>query len=139
MGFKADFLDAHERHWHDAEFLYQGQCWANADHLYGFAVECGLKGLMLVFGMKVDPSGKPKDKKDQEHARNIWQRFESYRCGHPRGTGYALPNVNPFNKWDVSDRYAHRSNFNQQWTQSHQAGAKLVSELIRKAKKEGLI
>lgn len=32
----ADFLDAHERHWDDAERLFAVQRWANADHLYGY-------------------------------------------------------------------------------------------------------
>ena len=43
---KADFLDAHQRHWDDAEHLLQAQRWANADHLYGFAAECGLKAVV---------------------------------------------------------------------------------------------
>jgi hypothetical protein len=52
-----DFYDAHQRHWDDAELLYEKQRWANADHLYGMAAECGLKQLMLAFGMTFD-SGK---------------------------------------------------------------------------------
>ena len=30
---KADFLDAHNRHWKDAELLFNAKRWANADHL----------------------------------------------------------------------------------------------------------
>lgn len=41
-----DFVDAHERHWRDAELLWQHQRWANADQLYGLSAECGLKALM---------------------------------------------------------------------------------------------
>lgn len=41
-----NFLDAHHRHWDDAELLYQAQRWANADHLFGVSAECGLKRLM---------------------------------------------------------------------------------------------
>ena len=44
-----DFLDAHLRHWTDAELLYAAQRWANADHLYGISAECGLKGLTETF------------------------------------------------------------------------------------------
>ena len=44
-----DFLDAHMRHWTDAELLYAAQRWANADHLYGISAECGLKGLTETF------------------------------------------------------------------------------------------
>jgi len=42
----ADFLDAHERHWTDAEILFAQGRFANADHLYGLSAECGLKWLM---------------------------------------------------------------------------------------------
>ena len=46
-----DFLDAHKRHWADAELLYNEDRWANADHLYGMAAECGLKRLILLFAL----------------------------------------------------------------------------------------
>lgn len=137
---KTDFLDAHERHWGDAERLFQAQRWANADHLYGMAAECGMKRLMLAFGMNVNPTtGNPLDNKDYKHAKNIWARFESYRTGHAQGAGYALPAGNPFGNWDVSDRYAHQSNFDQARAQGHQAGALTIRNLIAKAQHEGLL
>lgn len=137
---KADFLDAHERHWEDAERLYQAQRWANADHLYGMAAECGLKRLMLAFGMRVDAvTGSPVDKKDWRHANSVWMRFESYRSGHVHGTGYALPSGNPFENWDVTDRYAHQSNFDQALAHGHQVGAQVVRQFIAKAQREGLL
>lgn len=49
-----DFLDAHRRHWEDAELLHEHARWANANQLYGIAAECGMKRLMLVFGMPLD-------------------------------------------------------------------------------------
>lgn len=136
---QADFLDAHERHWEDAERLWQAQRWANADHLYGIAAECGLKRLMMVFGMSVDSGGSPVDKKDWKHANHIWERFESYRCGHAQGTGYALPPGNPFSEWDVAERYAHQSNFDQGWVEKHREGAKAVHHLIDQAPRDGLL
>lgn len=137
---QADFLDAHERHWDDAERLYQALRWANADHLYGMAAECGLKRLMLAFGMSVDPTtGRPVDREDWKHANNVWARFESYRSGHTQGTGYVLSPGNPFTHWDVSDRYAHQSNFDQARAQEHQMGAQAVRNLIAKAQREGLL
>lgn len=137
---QADFLDAHERHWSDAERLFQAQRWANADHLYGMAAECGLKRLMMVFGMSVDTAtGSPVNNKDWKHVNNIWARFESYRSGHAQGTGYALSPNNPFAHWDVSDRYAHQSDFDQARVQGHQAGTQAVRSLIAKAQREGLL
>lgn len=137
---QADFLDAHERHWGDAERLFQAQRWANADHLYGMAAECGMKRLMLAFGMPYD-TGKdwPVSKQDRAHADGTWVRFESYRSGHAHGVGYGLPAGNPFGNWDVSDRYAHQSNFDQARAQGHQAGALTIRNLIGKAQREGLL
>ena len=137
---RADFLDAHQRHWHDAEYLFQNQRWANSDHLYGMATECGLKRMMEIFGMEINSSsGSPQDKKDREHANIIWERFESYRSGRVEGTGYELPTDNPFNNWNVSDRYAHQSGFNQAEVQAHQAGAMVVCGLIKRAQRDGLL
>ena len=137
---QADFLDAHERHWVDAESLFQAQRWANADHLYGMAAECGLKRLMLAFGMPFDTvKDRPVNQTDRQHADGIWARFESYRCGHHHGTGYVLPGANPFNNWHVSQRYAHQSHFDQAYAEAHQAGAIRVRSLVKKAQREGLI
>ncbi|HBO0810522.1 TPA: SAM-dependent methyltransferase [Pseudomonas aeruginosa] len=137
---QADFLDAHERHWDDAERLWQAQRWANADHLYGMAAECGLKRLMLAFGMPYDATrDRPANSSDRVHANGTWARFESYRSGHGQGAGYVLPANDPFDNWDVSDRYAHQSNFDQALAQGHHAGAQSVRSLIAKAQREGLL
>lgn len=137
---KADFLDAHDRHWDDAERLLQAQRWANADHLYGMAAECGLKRMMLAFGMPYDATrDRPADQQNRVHAKGVWERFESYRSGHVQGTGYVLPPNNPYHDWDVSDRYAHQSNFDQARAQGHQVGAQVVRSLIDKAQNEGLL
>lgn len=137
---QADFLDAHERHWEDAERLFQAQRWANADHLYGMAAECGLKRLMLAFGMKFDAARNcPANASDRRHADGIWARYESYRCGHHLGAGFVFPNTNPFDDWHVSQRYAHRHHFDQVRAQAHRSGAQTVRELVKKAQKEGLL
>ena len=137
---QVDFQDAHERHWEDAERLLAVQRWANADHLYGMAAECGLKRLMLAFGMLSDPANDmPADKRDRKHADGVWARFESYRSGHHRGAGFVLPTGNPFADWEVSQRYAHQRNFDAARATAHKAGARLVCQLVKKAVLEGLI
>ena len=137
---KADFLDAHQRHWDDAERLLQAQRWANADHLYGMAAECGLKQLTVAHGMQLDPkTGNPKDKKDWKHVNDIWARFESYRSGRLTGIGDALPTPSPFADWDVTQRYAHQSSFDEARAQAHQAGAMIVCELIKQAQRTGML
>ena len=137
---QADFYDAHQRHWMDAETLFQRQRWANADHLYGMTAECGLKRLMLAFGMSYNPTcDRPASAQDRVHANGIWARFESYRCGHHQGAAYVLPTPNPFTDWDVAQRYAHQSNFGQPRVEAHRDGARQVRDLIQKAQREGLI
>lgn len=137
---QVDFLDAHERHWDDAERLFKAQRWANADHLYGMAAECGLKRLMLAFGMPFDAAkNRPANASDRQHVDGIWARFESYRCGHHQGAGYALPPTNPFDDWHVSQRYAHQRYFDQPLAQAHQSGARAIRALVRQAQKEGLL
>lgn len=137
---QADFLDAHERHWDDAERLLKAGRWANADHLHGLAAECGLKRLMLAFGMHVDPNtGNPRDGQDRKHVDGIWTRFESYRSGRVQGASYALSNINPFLNWSVSDRYAHQSNFDQERAHKHKVASQVIHQFIVKAKLEGLL
>lgn len=134
-----DFLDAHRRHWDDAERLVEAQRWANADHLYGLAAECGLKRLMLAFGMPFDADkGRPQKREDRVHVNDLWFRLESYRSGSIPGAGYMLPPTNPFDDWDISDRYAHQANFSQARAQAHQAGAAAICELVKRAQLEGL-
>lgn len=124
----SDFFDAHHRHWEDAEFLYGDSRWANADHLYGMAAECGLKRLMEAFGMPVDATGRPSARKDQLHANGAWTRYESYRSGRDQA-GYPLPD-NPFVDWDVSQRYARRSEFDHARVEAHRRGAQIVQRLL---------
>ncbi len=130
----SDFLDAHHRHWEDAEFLHGDSRWANADHLYGMAAECGLKRLMQVFGMPIDAMGRPSNKDDRRHVTDIWTRYETYRSGHGQA-GYSLPN-NPFVDWDVSQRYARRSEFDQARMDAHRQGAQIVRNLLSRVELE---
>ena len=133
---QTDFLDAHGRHLRDAEFLWQQGRLANADHLFGMAAECGLKRLMLAFGM---PFGQkkpdmPDDPADQKHVQEIWQRYETYRSKHVSGAGYALSMENPFSDWRVSQRYASESEFDVTRVKKHKEGAEQVGRLITQAR-----
>lgn len=135
-----DFFDAHNRHWKDAEQLFNAARWANADHLYGLAAECGLKRLMMIFGMNVDATtGSPTERKDRAHANTAWMRYESYRSGHRQGAHYALSTEHPFANWDVSQRYANQSHFDQPRALAHRTGADSVSRLMNKATLDGLL
>jgi hypothetical protein len=135
----ADFLDAHRRHLRDADTLWDATCLANADHLYGMAAECGLKRLMIAFGMTTDGMGTPTERKDKIHIDAVWDRYDAYRSGHVEGLQYGLPPTNPFNDWSASQRYAPEQNFDRARVKPHRIGAHTVTELIQKAKTEGLL
>lgn len=134
----ADFPDAHERHWKDAELLLDKKRLANADHLYGLSAECGLKALMQAFGMQVTSFGHPEGK-DKVHVERVWQRYESYRWGHPFGVRYPLPLKNYFSDWDINHRYSNRRAFSKERVESHRRGAIIVRRLVLRAKREGLL
>lgn len=134
-----DFLDAHERHWVDAEYLYALQRWANADHLYGLAAECGLKGLTETFKGSSLESGQRRHIMEAYKPHNAWDIFESYRSGNALGAKFLLPTINPFTDWDVSQRYANQNRFNQASVDPHRKGAELVMDLMIKADLEGLL
>ncbi|MCY0964707.1 hypothetical protein [Parathalassolituus penaei] len=135
---KTDFLNAHQRHWRDAELLFQQQRWANADHLYGFSAECGLKALMIEFGMPHTDSY-PEREKDRKHIDKVWCRYSTYQEGHDKGPGFALPATEPFSNWNASDRYAHDNQFSELDTTNHRIAADLIWQLIKKAQRDGLL
>lgn len=136
---QTDFLDAHLRHQTDAEHLFGLQRLANADHLYGMAAECGLKRLMLAFGMRFDSENdRPENSIDRKHADGVWARFEAYRSGHAAGPDYE-PGDNPFADWKVEQRYAAQCHFTQAVVSQHRAGAARVCSLIKKAELAGLL
>lgn len=125
-----DFLDAHRRHWDDAERLFQAQRWANADHLYGIAAECGLKALIeKLKGGSLD-SGDKLHVMEEKKPSNAWLKYQTYISGHAKAAKLSLPTINPFSDWSVSQRYANQSNFDRVRAQAHQEGAAAVVVLI---------
>ena len=135
---QSDFFDSHNRHLSDALSLYRLQRWANADHLFGLAAECGLKRLMIAFGIKTDNDGTPEGKY-KIHINKLWGKYDTVRTGHNQGVGYALSSTNPFRIWDISDRYGSQSNFDQERVDQHRLGAEEVDRLIKRARKDGLL
>ncbi|MDR2376699.1 MAG: hypothetical protein LBD96_09720 [Treponema sp.] len=102
---QTDFYNAYKRHWEDADYLFNDSRWANADHLYGYAAECGLKCLMRQFGMILDPATGSPYPQDRLHINDLWHRYEAYRAGFG-AAAYLLPRPNPFVNWRISQRYA---------------------------------
>ena len=133
-----DFLDSHHRHWHDAELLFREERWANADQLYGLAAECGLKRLMIEFGMPHDSSG-PSERKDKVHVNRLWRRFEDYRSGHSVGPAFSLPQGEPFEDWSIEQRYAATDEISEGQVQAHRTACEMTRALVKMATMQGLL
>lgn len=135
---QADFSDANERHWHDAELLLTGERWANADHLYGFSAECGLKALMVAFGMPCNEVGSPREQRDWKHIDKLSTRYEAYRSGSAFAD-YRCDDVDAFANWLVSDRYANQAEFDANYVAVHRNAAQAIRSLLKTARREGVI
>lgn len=134
---KEDFLDAHRRHLSDADYLFLDERWANADHLYGVAAECGLKALIeKLKGGSLESRDRLHVMEDKKPS-NAWLKYQTYISGHAKAAKLSLPTISPFSDWLVSQRYANQSNFSHARVQAHQEGAKAVAVLIKKIPVEG--
>ena len=133
MSHAPDYTDSYSRHWEDAELLYGNERWANADQLYGFSAECGLKAVMVVLGMKVDDTG-PEDPKYREHAKKLWRVFVQFAADR-NGAKYIalLPDGEPFSDWSHHDRYAHRENFDKTNVEPHREAAQEIRQMGEQA------
>lgn len=133
MALPVDFADAHRRHWEDAELLFGHGRLGNADQLYGFSAECGLKAVMVALGMALDPSGRP-PRKYARHVHDLWPLFGKFASGHGGGR-YAkqLAGQNPFADWSHHDRYARKGYAGSGELSKHRAGARQVRQMVQMA------
>ena len=138
MAHPADYSDAHHRHWEDAELLFDGQRWANADHLYGFSAECGLKAVMTRLGMPLDPDGGPADSEYRKHVHELWPAFRTF-VQNRDGARYAklLPDGEPFADWSHHDRYVNRVCIEQANVTGHREAALQVRGMVELATQDG--
>ena len=133
----ADFAGAHRRHWNDAELLYRHQRWANADQLYGFSAECGLKAVMRSLGMPVDTTGTP-ERKYLKHLPDLWPIFQDFAKGRDGGQYLdRLPIREPFADWSHHDRYAHSEGFSRATLEPHRDAARGIRQMVATAEQDG--
>ncbi len=135
-----DYLDAFERHSHDAEILYQRARWANADHLFGVSAECGLKAVMLALDiLRLDHRGRPQ-RDYQVHIDELWNKFTSLGAGSQAGKYIGLiPNQNPFSNWRIEQRYAPASSITQSIAHQHRTALDDVRRVVLEAKLDGIL
>jgi len=70
------------------------------------------------------------------HINAVWSKYEAYRAGSGVA-GYALPVQNPFDTWDISQRYANDADFAPSEVNVHRQGARTVHALVNRAILEG--
>jgi hypothetical protein len=71
-----DYAAAAKRHFDDAKHLQAEERLVNADHLYGFSVECALKAILKETRiLELLPDGRPTEKTHRKHADGIWDEF----------------------------------------------------------------
>ena len=135
----ANFTDAHRRHWEDAELLFAHARWANADQLYGYSAECGLKLVMESLGMAVDDTGAPAGRQHRVHVQELWPEFIAFAGSRREGARYLalLPSGEPFKDWSHHDRYAHQMHFDEQHAQRHRQAANEVRRVAELAFEDG--
>ncbi len=136
-----DFRDAAERHWLDAALLFEKDRMANADHLLGMAAECALKAIMLGLGMMLTADGRPREEQHRVHINKLWNEFVTFaenRNG-ARYVAYLLEGENPFDAWDVNQRYHHRSSFFRDQVEQHQNAAEKIMFILQKAFSDGVV
>lgn len=139
MAHPADFVDAHRRHWEDAELLFGNARWASADQMYGFSAECGLKAVMKELGMSVDATGTP-ERKHRRHVQDLWPVFRTFARGHGGERHlHRLPEENPFRDWSHHDRYAHRRHWMEANLGRHRDAARGVRNMVELARQDGLL
>ena len=132
MPHDADFEDAHRRHWADAELLFDRGRWPNADQLYGYSAECGLKAVMRSLGMEVKRYGVPASEEHRKHVQDIWPVFQSFVADRS-GQRFLrwLPAGKPFADWSHHDRYAPGRHFDRAGTAQHRAAAQEIRGMVQ--------
>lgn len=131
MNLMAHFPKAHWRHWEDAELLFAHRRWGNADHLFGFSAECGLKAIMARHGMALDAFGHPRESSHRKHIRDLWAEFDHFMKRRPSEYRRFLPPGRPFSDWSHQDRYSDSGYSDRAAVERHRAAARGILRMVR--------
>ncbi|MBO1419146.1 hypothetical protein [Streptomyces sp. FH025] len=149
------------RHHSDAVYLHDDGRLPNADHHFGFAVECALKSLMLrytrVSVAPIKPGGQPTSKpyipqqggkpKYIEHLPEAWSDAGDVIADAALllngRTGGALSAIlaasTPFATWSVHDRYSDGSSVIEADVRARRAASELILGLHERALIDGVL
>ncbi len=136
-----DYRDAAERHWEDADPLLADNRNANADHLLGLSAECALKAVMQGLGMPLRADGIPDQREHRVHINDLWDEFVSFAQNRGQAV-YSLEigaRANPFDDWDIGQRYCHRSIITPAIATRHKQGARTAMQVLTRAVLDGVV
>lgn len=117
--------------------LFACERWPNADQLYGFSAECGLKAVMVELGMPVDETGAPTLEKHRKHVHELWPEFAQFVNGPAQGAWFRdFPGGEPFRDWRHHDRYANGRQFDRRSVDPHRKAADRICRMVRQFAQE---
>lgn len=96
---RENYANAAQRHWKDAEILFNADRIANADHLYGLAAECALKALWEPF----PGSSEKKNFRVHMDGNKLFDNLVSFL--NSRNLNLSLPENPPYDDWAIDQRY----------------------------------
>ena len=111
MTGNVDFQGASKRHYRDAELLMTNKRISNAGHLFGFAAECGIKALLVAYGLKTDSrTGDIKENKKpyryKTHVNTLINNVQTFSSSRQYSKYLGMmPNLNSFSDWNTGHRY----------------------------------
>lgn len=133
------FYNAFSRHDTDADLLLESGRWANADHHYGLAAECALKALLLQQGIPPNNGDMPSGQQYRPYRAHINLLWNSYQSFMQTRSAYTIPATNPFQDWDIAQRYAPEKEITEPATRNHAAAVGTLKQVIRQAILDGVL
>ena len=136
-----DFPQSAVRHFADAKLLESAGRFANSGHLYGLGSECGLKALLVSFGLQTDRDGSPiKLTTFREHI-NVFPSLGNTLVLFLSGRGGAhylamIPSIQHFADWRVEHRYFSESSIPQSFA-NWKVAAEEVGAMLDQLRTEG--
>jgi hypothetical protein len=144
MAGSVDFQGASRRHYRDAELLMTNKRIPNAGHLFGFAAECGIKALLVAYGLKTDPrSGDIQEKKRpyryKTHVNALINHVQTFAGGRQYSKYLGMmPNLKEFSDWDAGHRYWNETAIPPSHSTWRNAATE-VMQMLQQAKLDGVI
>lgn len=134
---RVDFWEAANRHWQDAELLREspmGWRLGGSDQLYGLAVECALKAILVWCGADRSADGDLQPRSpERTHLPPLWDAYQAFLNGKQEAR-YSLPAERAFDDWDVRQRYlGHASGPAHEVVEAHQLAARRIMHRAQEA------